>query len=131
MEELELTPDDRAVLARLGVTLMVLFGSRAQGVASPTSDYDIGVLAPHNKAVYDAVYDLVSARANQLVNVDVVFLNEAPLELQAHVAKYGTPLYQQSTSALVDFRERVMTQYADFAPLRRLFQHATLARITP
>ncbi|KKS82809.1 MAG: Nucleotidyltransferase, partial [Candidatus Gottesmanbacteria bacterium GW2011_GWA1_43_11] len=109
----------------------------AQNVASEWSDYDIAVLVKSNlskqqrKQIYDKVYDLVSKKINRLVDIDIVFLPEAPMELQNHVAKYGKVLYEQNAQVFPRFRESVMRNYADFAPLRQIFQNATLARITP
>ena len=82
------------------------------------------------KSVYDKLYDLLSKKINKLVNIDIVFLESAPMELQTHVAKYGRVLYQTSLHVFPDYRERVMRKYTDFAPLRKIFQKATLERIS-
>jgi len=134
---IELTQPDNELLTPLPIEALILFGSYAQNVASEWSDYDIAVLVKSNlskqqrKQIYDKVYDLVSKKINRLVDIDIVFLPEAPMELQNHVAKYGKVLYEQNAQVFPRFRESVMRNYADFAPLRQIFQNATLARITP
>lgn len=44
MEHITLSEADIQNLAALGIEAVVLFGSRATGTASDTSDYDFGVL---------------------------------------------------------------------------------------
>lgn len=88
------TESEQRQLKDLGIQAIILFGSRAQNTASSASDYDIGALGRNNKQIYDFLYDLLSRKINQLVNIDIVFLTDAPMELQAHVAKYGQLLYE-------------------------------------
>lgn len=133
MAEISFSEAEKNNLDRLGVEAVVLFGSRAQGVADSKSDYDIGVLtAPgvYGSKIYDRLYDLLGGKIDGLVDIDIVFLAEAPMELQFHAAKYGRILFEKSAQKLAEFKERVMTDYADFAPYRQLFQQATLQRIS-
>lgn len=139
MQELALTREDNTDLQKLGVEALVLFGSRAQGVGSDHSDYDIGVLVASGHAIagsdqrrelYDAIYELLSCRIQQLVDIDIVFLRDAPMELQSHVAKYGVVLYASDQTVFVRFREHVMNLYADFASIRHMFHQAILNRIS-
>ncbi len=123
------SPEEKEKLRQLGVKALILFGSQAQQVATKNSDVDISVIGKSSKSVYDSLYDLLSAKINRLVDIDIVFLHESPLELQSHVATYGQVLYQDFPTTFANFREKVMTDYADFAPLRQIFQQATLARI--
>ena len=131
----QLNDQDKNLLASLRVELLVLFGSQVLDIASQTSDYDFGVilqtgqLEVGHKLVYDELYDFLSAKINLLVNIDIVFLHSAPLELQFHVAKYGKVLYECQDQMFAKYRESVMLKYADFAPFRYIFQAATLARI--
>lgn len=132
MDQIIFTQKEEKTLKVIGVEALVLFGSRAQALNGPKSDYDLAVLissVAKKKDVYDLVYDLISAKLNQLINVDIVFLSEAPLELKNHVAKHGRVLYQANPRTFLQFKESVMNDYCDFAPLRFEFQKATLARI--
>ena len=138
------SPDQKAALERLGVETLILFGSYAQGIAGPQSDIDVGILLcdprvlnnlPQKHQLYDALYDILSPVAGnaikRLCDIDIVFLQDQSVNLQLkyHVAKYGVPLYEKDPCLFVNFREYVMERYADFAPLRRAFTHAILARI--
>lgn len=125
------TPDEISRLNHLGITAVILFGSQAQNITRHDSDFDIAVIGPYSKPAYDTVYDMMSQKINRLVDIDIVFLANAPLELQKHVANYGRVLYQKNLNVFANFRQKVMTDYADFAPLRTIYSTATLARISP
>ncbi len=116
------------MLTEAGVRALVLFGSQAQGVARPESDFDVAVIGGQPR-IYDQLYDLLSKKINRLVNIDIVFLNQVTLELKSHVATYGQVLFEQNPKEFADFRQRVMVESSDFAPLRAIYSGATLARI--
>lgn len=129
---------ERETLKDFGISAVVLFGSRAMGTAGVGSDYDIGVLlsdsrilrsSEKRREMYDSLYEILSSKIQSFVNIDIVFLQNAPGELRAHVMKHGKPIFEANPSAFVNFRERVMTEYADFAPLREIFHQGILARI--
>jgi len=135
--EIKFSKDDEKKLRDLPVSALVLFGSRAQGIARENSDYDIGVLVSDHavlenrekrKVLYNSLYDILSTNIAKLTNIDIVFLEEMPAELKAHVVKNGQLIYGDPF-AFANFKEREMLAYADFAPLREIFQRATLARI--
>ncbi len=128
---MEFTDSEKKLFKDLGIRALILFGSQAQETANSASDFDIGVLGRSEKSVYDALYDLLAKKINRLVNIDIVFLDTAPMELQSHLAKNGKVLYQKTPQVFANYREQVMREYADFEPLRKIFQQATLARITP
>ena len=131
MTDLSFDLQEQAGMRRLNIHAVIMFGSHALGVAREQSDYDVFVIGRKSNAAYDYLYDLLSSKIQKLVNIDIVFESRAPMELQHHVAKRGLVLYQETPSVVADFRERVMLRYADFAPLRHLFQQATLDRIAP
>lgn len=129
---------EKQIFQNLGISAVVLFGSRAIGTAREKSDYDIGILqndpkvlhSPEKRsAAYDILYNLLSSKIQSLVNIDIVFLDVAPGELRAHVMKHGKLIFETNPNVFADFRERVMTEYADFAPLREIFHQGILARI--
>jgi len=136
-KEIEFSKNDEEKLRDLPVSVLVLFGSRAQGLAKENSDYDVGVLVSDRtifanrekrKTLYNSLYDILSANIAKLTNIDIVFLEEMPAELKAHVVKNGRLIYGDPV-AFANFKEREMVAYADFAPLREIFQKATLARV--
>lgn len=132
------TDKKKVELKKHSVDALILFGSRAQNISNKKSDFDIGVIVGDREVlldtdrrskVYDFLYDLLSPSIRQLTNIDIVFLDIAPAELQAHVMKYGRPLFEAKHNVFANFRERVMEQYADFAPLREIFHAGILSRI--
>lgn len=138
MQKFVFTKREKEVLKGLEVEALILFGSRALGLARTNSDYDFGVLLKDKRILrsheqkiekYNALYDLLSGAINQLVNIDIVFLEDAPAELQAHVIQHGIPVYEADSKAFLDFKEYVMLLYADFEPYKNLFHRAILSRI--
>ena len=127
--QLAFTPKEQHKLRQMGIKAVILFGSRAQGINRPTSDYDIFIIGRRSPETYDFLYNLLSGKIKQLVNIDIVFQSTAPMELQNHAAQYGQTLFQENPAVFADFKSYVMETYADFEPLRRVFQNATLERI--
>lgn len=136
--DITFSEEEKQALEKLGVTVVVLFGSRAQGLEREKSDVDIGVLmrnagtfssAQKRREIYDAVYEMISEHLKQIVNIDIVFLDDAPGELTAHVMKHGQPIFEAHSSAFADFREKVMVMYSDFEYLRNIFHQGILSRI--
>lgn len=95
-----LTAQEQQLLQNSGITGLILFGSQSQGAARPDSDFDFLVLGK---------------KINQLVDIDIVFSADAPMELKNHVVKYGQPIYQSASSVFADFKAQTMLESADFA----------------
>lgn len=131
MTDLAFTKEEQQELTSRRIRAVVLFGSQAQNTARPDSDYDVFIISKYSRENYDFLYDLLSEKIKKLVNIDIVFQDKAPLELQNHVAKFGQPIFEENTSTFANFKQNVMLLYADFAPLRQMFQKATLDRISP
>lgn len=136
----QFTPDDISQFENLGIAAVILFGSHAQGSAGPMSDFDFGILldqpgilanAEQKAKIYDALYDVLSRYVNKLVDIDIVFLHDAPLDLQTHVMKHGKLFYESTQGIFANYREHVMETAADFEPYRRMFQASILSRIHP
>lgn len=126
---INLTQQDKQILKKSGVNGLILFGSQAQGVANHSSDYDILVIGRKSSDVYDTVYNLLADKIKQIMDIDIVFSVDAPMELKNHVVKYGQVLFQKNASVFPDFKQQTMLKSADFAPYRAIFSNATLARI--
>lgn len=131
MTNLTFTKEEQTAFAQNKIGGVILFGSRALGNASQKSDYDVFIIGKKSEKNYDLLYDLLSKKINQLTNIDIVFDSETPMELKNHVAHHGIVLYQSNPNIFPDFKQHVMLIYADFAPHRKIFQDATLNRITP
>lgn len=129
-------PKDR--LEKLGVSAIYLFGSQSSGNAGFLSDFDFGIILKDasvlsdykkKKDIYNELYDIFSDQIKRIVNIDILFLQGANLQYQYNAAVKGELMYCDDLKAAADFKEKAMEYYADFAPLRRLFQRSTLERI--
>src|SRR3989338_9508198 len=132
-----LSTTDQNKLTALGVQSLYLFGSRAQGVAGPLSDYDFGVLMQDEGhkcggKVYDAIYDILSPLCPRTLKndiIDIVFIRDAPLELRMHIVRYGKVLFDAATRERVRFEDITTMLYCDYRPLLDMFDKAILATL--
>jgi predicted nucleotidyltransferase len=116
-------------MKELGILAVYLFGSEAEGTATPESDIDIGIVLnnPENledtRPLYHAVYTELSRvfKPTFLKELDIVFLQNAPLTLQYHAITYGRILYEEDQMKRVDYEERVISMYMDFRPVLEYF----------
>lgn len=125
-------------LEELGVSVVYLFGSQAEGTAKNSSDFDFGILLKNpkilfdfkeRKKIYDNLYDIFSGQIKQLVNIDIVFLQDVYLQLQYHTISRGKIIYEKDPKISADYKEKIIEKYADFAPIRKEFHKAILERI--
>ena len=124
-------------LERLGVVALYLFGSHAIGAEGPLSDYDFGVLMlkggnKRGDSTYDALYNALSPLCPRTLEndvIDIVFLNDAPLELRAHVIRYGRILYESKPMMRGRFEEKTILEASDFRPLQRQIDQTILASL--
>jgi len=102
------------------VLVAYLFGSRVEGRAAPQSDYDIAVLA-RAKLAPARRFELAS-ELGRLLNarpVDLIVLNDAPVELSYAVVAAGRCVYAREVAARVEFEATVLSRYGDMLPLLR------------
>lgn len=102
--------------------LVVLFGSRARGTASPRSDADIAVLADHSLGLGEKT-EIAEEMAREFGisedSIDIVDLwNASPL-LQYQVAEQGK-LIRGTAHDFVRFRVLAWKRYLDTAKFRRI-----------
>lgn len=100
-----------------GVTVAYLFGSRATGRATQRSDADVAVLCERPLGLR-ARGHLANALADALgvTEVDLVVLEEAPLELRGRVVQEGRLIYSSDEPRRVAFEVRTRSEYFDFLP---------------
>ena len=122
-------------LQTLGVSLVYLFGSVAEGSAHDLSDLDIGIvmqdpgrLKGESFTLYNELYDILTDVFSPR-EIDIVFLQAAGLEVCSDAIRHGRLLFAPSTDARYEFEERTMILYADFKPLLDRFNQAVLERI--
>jgi len=132
-----LDPHGVRKLEELGVSLVYLFGSVAEGTDHGLSDLDLGVvfdqasrLGPDNSSLYNSLYDIFTDGFPDR-NIDIVFLDNAGLELCFDAISHGRLLFASSSDARYAFEEKVLILYADFRPILEEFDAAVLERIRP
>jgi predicted nucleotidyltransferase len=102
------------------IRLVYLFGSRVEGDVGPMSDYDFAVL--HGGTLS---FDEVTARFSHSLTkelkhrIDVVSLNDSPVELAFSIVSHGVLLYERDVATRVEFESRVMGLYFDRLPVLR------------
>ena len=100
------------------VNLVVLFGSRAHGTHTESSDWDLGVsfqqASEHPLRLYALDAELAEAMACSSDAVDVVNLDEAPYLLQRVVAEQGQLLFERQPGLFASYCSKAIRQWADW-----------------
>lgn len=122
-------------LKELGVGIIYIFGSSADGFADEFSDIDIGIVFSDPKiaegntlGVYNVLYDIFSdVFAGK--EIDIVLLERTSLEFKFNVIKNGVVLFESSVKFREDFEHNITMLYADFRPTLENFNRVLLSRI--
>ncbi|MCS6938655.1 MAG: nucleotidyltransferase domain-containing protein [Roseiflexaceae bacterium] len=103
------------------VRLVYLFGSRASGEVGPLSDIDLAVALDRDAPIPHLRSELAHRFAEALDDgpVDLIVLNQAPIELAYAVIAEGRTLYQRSLAERVEYEADVMSRYGDYLPVLR------------
>jgi predicted nucleotidyltransferase len=130
------SPDEQIIRATEsipGISVLVVFGSRARGTHRPDSDLDVAVLpdTEDSRARWRLQSGLAAALADLAPEgrVDVVLLDEAPDTLRQRVMETGRILLCRDPEAWKELRVRTMREYGDREWARRLFQEAQFRRL--
>ena len=113
--------NDRAVAA------VYLFGSTARDEARPDSDVDVAVLfneappATLRSPRFSLEGELERALGRR---VDVVTLNDAPVDLRIRVLREGHLLVDRTPSARIAFEVRTRNEAFDFEPILTRYRAA-------
>lgn|GEM_PF-271443 len=115
------------------IVAVYLFGSLAQGRATPRSDVDVAILladASDPLAVGDRQLQLMG-ELEQFADreVDVVILNTGPPILRHQVLLHGRLLYERDRQTRVEFEVRAGKIYADLKPMSDFFAQVLLREI--
>ena len=113
---LEIKPED--------INLIVLFGSRARGNHSDTSDFDIavGLTQSNEQKRFDLRLRIISTLEGPSNAVDVVIIADANWALRYRIARDGVVLFQRDDDSWPDFIEDVLIHYPDY----RIFEERLL-----
>lgn len=118
---------------RAKIVAAYLFGSYAAGRVTPLSDIDIAVLLSDDMPEEEYLHlrsELYADLSKFLGTdeIDIIFLNNAPLSMQYGVLKDKKVLYCSDWEKMIDFESRVIKLYLDIKLLRDEFNQEFLKR---
>lgn len=115
-----------ALAAHRDIAAVYLFGSRASGAARTDSDVDIGVLFTMPPArTLEGRFSLEGDLEQQLGRpVDLVVLNDAPVDLRIRVLREGRLLVDRDRAARIAFEVRTRNEAFDLEPLLARYRAA-------
>lgn len=133
-------------LKKLGVGLVFLIGSRATGTARKNSDFDFGIvmknpetLKKRKNKLYEELETILTEvippnknglkNRENLIGLDIVFLQEAPLYYAKDATNEGKILFESSPVFHADFKEKIMLEYGDMEPIIRAHGEVVLSQI--
>ncbi|MEK9166029.1 MAG: nucleotidyltransferase domain-containing protein [Patescibacteria group bacterium] len=115
---------NKQILNKHKIAGLILFGSQIKGNKHPKSDIDVAVIFEKPSIrlqkpveVYGDLYAMLAPLVKSDENLDIVYLDEAPINLKFKAMEEGKPLYIHNPRFFADFRERTMLEYFDFKPV--------------
>ena len=126
--------DTRKILKKLNISLIYLFGSSIIGTQRAESDIDIGVVFEKPEGIKNTmiIFEELYLSLSQVFtdrDLDIVFLDFAPLTLQFEVVTTGKVIYRVSREFEYDYKEKIIKEYIDFKPLLDVQDQILLERI--
>lgn len=128
-----MTPIERSIAdvlsANPGVAAAYVFGSVTSGTTGPDSDVDIAILftatPPHtlDSARFALAGQLEAALGTP---VDLVVLNDAPVDLSIRVLRQGRLIVDRDASARIGFEVRTRNEAFDLEPLLARYRSARM-----
>jgi predicted nucleotidyltransferase len=119
----------RTVAGIPGLTLLVLFGSRARGDNQPSSDWDFGYVASRGFDPDRLLAALVDALNSD--RVDLVDLRRAGAQLRYRAARDGRVVAETANGEFARFWFDAVSFWCDVQPLLRRGYDAVLAELGP
>ena len=103
------------------VIAIYLFGSRADGTYHPDSDFDLGILMPHENSIDDQTLFNVQQSISSKINsdVDLICLNRASLVMQFIITSTGVLLFEKDKTEILKFESLVLSMYQRFNEERK------------
>ncbi len=114
------------------VVAAYLFGSEARGEATVRSDVDIAILLgePRAKTLAGGGFDLAAELDSEIGrSVDLVLLNDAPVDLAARVLRDGRLLLDRDPGVRIRFEVKTRNDYFDLLPYLRQYRASALAHV--
>jgi uncharacterized protein len=106
--------------SRADVVAVYLFGSTARGDARPDSDVDVAVLFDRPQpSTLDAPRFVLEGTLEDAIGrpVDLVVLNDAPVDLRIRVLRHGRLLVDRVPAARIAFEVRTRNEAFDMEPV--------------
>lgn len=103
------------------VIAIILFGSRARGLARQDSDYDLAVLT--KKITTAQAYNIIGLGSESF---QIELFHKLPLLIKYDVIKHGKILYCRNKNNLNEIIFLTLKQYLDFEPRIKLFYRAVI-----
>lgn len=108
-----------------------LFGSRASGGFSPTSDIDVAVILPHGMNVEEAFWKTADIKDSledvfRPLKVDVLDMERIPSRIAHEVLKTGLLIAQNDPDRRAGVEARRQSEYLDFLPRLRYYRKEVL-----
>lgn len=102
------------------ILLACIFGSQLKDKIGPLSDYDFAVFLSQ-KPSFQFKYKLKNKLLNILNTgqVDLVILNDAPVELKYKVIATGKIIFQKNSIIKTEFEADTLSRYFDYLPVLR------------
>ena len=113
----KLSPSVKNKLKNFGIKLVYLFGSTITGNSGINPDIDIAVLSSSSPdlQLYEKLYKLfTSFFLSEKKEIDIIFLNHAPLPLIFEVVSEGKLLFELTKGFSLEYKERITKLYIDF-----------------
>ena len=113
------------------VIAVYLYGSVARGSATASSDVDLAVLYGSAPArTFDALPLALEAEFERLLGreVQVLVLNDAPVDLVHRVLRDGKLLVERDRAARIRFEVRARNEFFDLTPILEQYRKAAITR---
>ncbi|MBI5555954.1 MAG: nucleotidyltransferase domain-containing protein [Elusimicrobia bacterium] len=108
------------VCEKYHISLLILHGSYAKGVATKQSDIDVGILGKP-KVIKEKYLDIIGDFSEIFGDsFDPVFLNGAEALITYYVARDGVPLYEKTKGIFNIFKVSAIARYLDTKKFRLL-----------
>ena len=113
------------------ISVAYLFGSKAKGTNTSTSDFDIAVLLSETPTKLLDYYLHLNNKLCGILgdNVDLIILNVAPPMLKHHVIKHGKIIYSRSEKARIMFEAKAENEYLDFSIALKRYDECLMKQI--
>lgn len=110
------------------ISLVYLFGSQVTGQAGPDSDFDFAITTDHGQATLQTQASFTHAIVSTLniERVDVVLLDQSPIELVYSVISDGRLLYARDLATRIEFEATILNKYMDYLPYLNDFRKQIL-----